>query len=67
MLFNSDMILSSFERTMHIIEFIMIVFESLVGFFVLKLMVQMQALKFHSHLRLRKIEDFENKSFEYQL
>ncbi|KAK4470082.1 hypothetical protein MN116_006546 [Schistosoma mekongi] len=67
MLFNSGMIISSFERTMHIVEFVMIVFESLVGFFVLKLMVQMQALKFHSHLRLRKIEDFENKSFEYQL
>ncbi|XP_018652517.1 putative transmembrane protein 17 [Schistosoma mansoni] len=67
MLFNSDMILSSFERTIHIIEFIMVVFESLVGFFVLKLMVQTQALKFHSHLRSRQIENFENKSFEYQM
>lgn len=45
----------------------MVVFESLVGFFVLKLMVQMQALKFHSHLRSRKIENFENKSLEYQM
>lgn len=67
MLFNCDMIISSFERTIHIIEFIMVVFESLVGFFVLKLMVQMQALKFHSHLRSRKIENFENKSLEYQM
>ncbi|CAH8598950.1 Transmembrane protein 17 [Schistosoma haematobium] len=67
MLFNCDMIISSFERTIHTIEFIMVVFESLVGFFVLKLMVQMQALKFHSHLRSRKIENFENKSLEYQM
>ncbi|CAH8852657.1 unnamed protein product [Trichobilharzia szidati] len=67
MLFNTQMILSSFERTFHIVEFIFVVFESLVGFFVLKLMVQIQALKFHSHLRSRKVEAFENKSFEYQL
>ncbi|CAH8287654.1 unnamed protein product [Heterobilharzia americana] len=67
LLFNPHMILSSFERTVHIIEFIFIIFESVVGFFVLKLMVQIQAIKFHAHLRSRRNEAFENKSFEYQL
>ena len=46
LLFNNNLLISNIERAFHIIEFIFIVMESIMGYFAIKLMVDIQALKF---------------------
>uniref|UniRef100_A0A183TT28 Transmembrane protein 17B n=1 Tax=Schistocephalus solidus TaxID=70667 RepID=A0A183TT28_SCHSO len=48
LLLDSGMILCSFERTIHAVEATFSVLETVIGFFVVKLMVQNQAVKFYT-------------------
>ncbi|KAF7253071.1 hypothetical protein EG68_08374 [Paragonimus skrjabini miyazakii] len=57
LLFNTQMIISPFERSIHIVEFTFVISETILGFFVIKLMVRHQALKFHIHLQTKKYVD----------
>ncbi|VEL25530.1 unnamed protein product [Protopolystoma xenopodis] len=54
-LLNENMIISSFERSIHLVEFFFVSFEAILGFFVIKLMVQSQAIKFHTKMHLGEI------------
>ncbi|TPP64280.1 Transmembrane protein 17 [Fasciola gigantica] len=54
MIFNPYTILTSFERVIHAVELIFILLEIFVGFFVIKLLVRHQALKFHMRVIMEK-------------
>ncbi|CAL8098773.1 unnamed protein product [Calicophoron daubneyi] len=51
MLFNPFMLISPFERSLHSFEFIFIFLEAIIGFFVINILVQHQAIKFQMHLQ----------------
>lgn len=46
LLFSTQMIVSPFERALHIIEATFVVFQAVIGIVVLKMMVSYQRLKF---------------------
>lgn len=51
------MILSPFERAIHAIEFIFVVFEAILGYFAIKIMVSHQAVKFHMKMEFNNLDE----------
>lgn len=55
MLFNNDTIILPLERAMHIVLALFVVFESIMGYFSIRTMVNSQMVKFH----LQQFTDLE--------
>ncbi|VDK34792.1 unnamed protein product [Dibothriocephalus latus] len=62
LLLDTGLILSSFERTIHAVEATFVILETTTGFFVVKLMVQNQAVKFYTLTQGAVPEDLTNTS-----
>ncbi|CAH8541113.1 unnamed protein product [Dicrocoelium dendriticum] len=56
LLLDEGMKASPFERVLHLIEFIFVALEAIVGFFVIKLMVRNQAIKFQVYMQSKKLD-----------
>ncbi|XP_071179889.1 transmembrane protein 17-like [Mytilus galloprovincialis] len=56
LLFNTQPLLLPFERAVHIVEALFIVFEAICGYFAIRTMVNYQVTKFH----LKQFTDLEN-------
>lgn len=56
LLFNTEPLLLPFERAVHIVEALFVVFEVICGYFAIRTMVNYQVTKFH----LRQFTDLES-------